>query len=200
MVLQYSNFGRTKALNACSLMAGECTFKFLLMNPSDWLALAVMVLICLSHFKLFWMVMPKYFAESAFSSVCPCNWYVCDIVFRFCVTLTTVHLSGWKCMSQSCSHLPAASRSCWSFIASSLFFICLYMMLSSANKRRVLCWMYSARSFMNMRNNISPSTVPWGTPDVTGILLDVSPSRITVCVLSVRKSFIQWKALQFTPY
>jgi hypothetical protein len=28
MVLQYSNFGRTKALNACSLMAGECTFKF----------------------------------------------------------------------------------------------------------------------------------------------------------------------------
>ena len=35
MVLQYSNFGRTKALNACSLMAGECTFTFLLMNPSD---------------------------------------------------------------------------------------------------------------------------------------------------------------------
>jgi hypothetical protein len=27
-------------------------------------------------------------------------------------------------------------------------------------KRRVLCWMYSARSFMNMRNNIGPSTVP----------------------------------------
>ena len=26
MVLQYSNFGRTKALNACSLMAGECAF------------------------------------------------------------------------------------------------------------------------------------------------------------------------------
>jgi hypothetical protein len=47
-----------------------------------------------------------------------------------------------------------------SFIASSLFFICLYMMLSSANNRRVLCWMYSARSFMNMRNNIGPSTVP----------------------------------------
>jgi hypothetical protein len=50
-------------------------------------------------------------------------------------------------------------------------------------------WMYSARSFMNMRNNIGPSTVPWRTPDVTGILLDVSPSRITVCVLSVRKSY-----------
>ena len=69
------------------MMDGECTFKFLLMNPSDWLALAVMVLICLSHFKLFWMVMPKYFAESTFSSVCPCNWYVYEIVFRFCVTL-----------------------------------------------------------------------------------------------------------------
>jgi hypothetical protein len=40
--------------------------------------------------------MPKYFAESAFSSVSPCNWYVCDIVFRFCVTLTTVHLKWDK--------------------------------------------------------------------------------------------------------
>ena len=38
-----------QTLNAFSLMVGECTFKFLLMNPSDWLALAVMVLICLSH-------------------------------------------------------------------------------------------------------------------------------------------------------
>jgi hypothetical protein len=35
---------------------------------------------------------------------------------------------------------------------------------------------------MNMRNNIDLSTVSSGTPDVTGILLDVSPSRITVCV------------------
>jgi hypothetical protein len=29
---------------------------------------------------------------------------------------------------------------------------------------------------MNMRNNIGPSTVSRGTPDVTGILLDVSPT------------------------
>jgi hypothetical protein len=76
-----------------------------------------------------------------------------------------------------------------------LFFICLYVMLSSANKRRVLCWMYSARSFMSMRNNIGASTVPWGTADVTGILLNVSPSRITVCVLSVRKSFYPVKSV-----
>jgi hypothetical protein len=130
------------------------------MHPSDWLALAVMVLICLSHFKVFWMVMPKYFAESALSIVRPCNWYVCKIVFHFVLHLLLC-MSGWKCMSQSCSYLPAASRSCWSFIASSLFFICLYMMLSSANKRNMLCWMYSARPFMNMRNNIGPSTVPW---------------------------------------
>jgi hypothetical protein len=40
MVLQYSNFGRTKTLNACSLMAAKCNSNFLLMNPSDWLALA----------------------------------------------------------------------------------------------------------------------------------------------------------------
>jgi hypothetical protein len=34
-------------------------------------------------------------------------------------------------------------------------------------------------------------TVVSVTQKVTGILLDVPPSRITVCVLSVRKSFIQ---------
>jgi hypothetical protein len=93
MVLQYSSYnipisvGLKLWMHVLWMMAGECTFKFLLMNPSDWLALAVMVLICLSHFKLFWMVMPKYFAESTFSSVCPCNWYGYEIVFCFCVTL-----------------------------------------------------------------------------------------------------------------
>jgi hypothetical protein len=37
---------------------------------------------------------------------------------------------------------------------------------------------------MQIRKRIGPSTVPCGTPDVTGTVLDVTPSITTVCVLS----------------
>ena len=42
-----------------------------------------------------------------------------------------------------------------------------------------------------LEKRIGPRTVPWGTPDVTGALLDISPSSTTVWVRSVRKSEIQ---------
>ena len=50
-----------------------------------------------------------------------------------------------------------------------------------------------------IRKRIGPRTVPWGTPDVTGALLDISPSSTTVWVQSVRKSEIQSFALQDMP-
>ena len=39
-----------------------------------------------------------------------------------------------------------------------------------------------------------PSTVPCGTPDLTGAELDVLPSSIVFCVLSDRKLLIHWRA------
>ena len=33
-----------------------------------------------------------------------------------------------------------------------------------------------------MRNKIGPNTVPWGTPDVTGTILEDIPFTTTVCV------------------
>jgi hypothetical protein len=33
-----------------------------------------------------------------------------------------------------------------------------------------------------MRNEIGPNTVPWGTPDVTGTVLEDIPFTTTVCV------------------
>jgi hypothetical protein len=42
----------------------------------------------------------------------------------------------------------------------------LYITQSCANTLAVE-WRLSAMSLMNTRNNVGPSTVPWGTPDVT---------------------------------
>ena len=52
---------------------------------------------------------------------------------------------------------------------------------------------------MHIRNSMGPSTVPWGTPDVTTIFSDVVFSKSTVCVLFVRKDVIQfviWSDIQ----
>ena len=42
-------------------------------------------------------------------------------------------------------------------------------------------FMFSDRSFRYRRNKISPRTEPWGTPEVTGISDDFSPSKATHC-------------------
>ena len=54
------------------------------------------------------------------------------------------------------------------------------MRQSSVNSRvwdEVTHW---GKSFKYTRNNNGPSTVPWGTPDVTGLVSDKLPSRTTV--------------------
>ena len=67
-------------------------------------------------------------------------------------------------------------------------------MLSSAKSLIWLCLMYSGRSFMYryIRNSMSPSTVPWGTPEVTAIFSDVVFSKSTVCVLVARNDVIKF--------
>ena len=52
------------------------------------------------------------------------------------------------------------------------------------------------KSFMKSKNNNGPSTVPWGTPDVTDAGDDKVPSSVTCCVLSVRKAWIQLQRIQ----
>jgi hypothetical protein len=42
-----------------------------------------------------------------------------------------------------------------------------------------------------IRNSMGPSTVPWGTPEVTAIFSDVVFSKSTVYVLFARKDVIQ---------
>jgi hypothetical protein len=43
---------------------------------------------------------------------------------------------------------------------------------------------------MNTRNNVGPSTVPWGTPDVTWEHMEASPSTTTLWILLLRNASI----------
>jgi hypothetical protein len=45
-------------------------------------------------------------------------------------------------------------------------------------------------SLMNTRNNVGPSTVPWGTPDVTWEHMEASPSTTTLWILLLRNASI----------
>lgn len=64
--------------------------------------------------------------------------------------------------------------------------ISLYMMA----KCLVFDVTHSGRSFINIKNNSGPSTVPWGTPLTTLALPDAAPSTNTCCVLLLRKASI----------
>ena len=48
---------------------------------------------------------------------------------------------------------------------------------------------------MQIKNINGPSTVPRGTPDLTGIHLDATPSTVTHCFLLVSQEVIQWLCL-----
>ena len=46
---------------------------------------------------------------------------------------------------------------------------------------------------------IGPNRVPWGTPDVTGTVLEDIPFTTTVCVRSDRKAWIQSRVFSGMP-
>ena len=51
-----------------------------------------------------------------------------------------------------------------------------------------------------IRNSMGPSTVPWGTPEVTAIFSDVVFSKSTVCVLVARNDVIKFVIWSDIPY
>ena len=53
--------------------------------------------------------------------------------------------------------------------------------------------------YIYIRNSSGPRTVPWGTPDVTGLESDDIPSKTTVCSRSVRKDEIHPRVVPVTP-
>ena len=70
-----------------------------------------------------------------------------------------------------------------------------YNTQSSAKSLTMLLVIDSCRSLMYARNKTGPRTVPCGTPLVTGLGVEVSPSSSTRWVLSFRKAVIQARLL-----
>ena len=89
------------------------------------------------HFKVLCMLIPRYFAESNTSRVCPWILYVYSIHFLLLVTCRTWHFLGWNSINQSPSHCCNDSRSCWSLTASCSVLMLRYRIQSSAKRRTV---------------------------------------------------------------
>ena len=100
----------------------------------------------------------------------------------------TKHLSTLNSISHLASHLPSASRYCCRRLVSFLSVMSRYYTQSSAKSLTLLLVIDSCRSLMYARNKTGPRTVPCGTPLVTGLGVEVSPSSSTRWVLSVRKA------------
>ena len=58
----------------------------------------------------------------------------------------------------------------------------------------------SGRSFINIKNNIGPNTLPCGIPLVTFADFELLPSITTFCDLPVKNSFIQLCTFPWIPY
>ena len=137
------------------------------------------------HFRLLWIWIPRYFAESTTSRVWPCIVYGCVITVLLFVIFRTWHFLGWRwnSMSQSASHFCKLFKSSWSCMASAALLMSLYRAQSSAKSRTAEpSDTASGRSLMKSRNRNGPRTLPWGTPDWTGAVLEVTPSSNTCCV------------------
>ena len=86
-------------------------------------------------------------------------------------------------MSQSASHFCQLSKFPWSCMASAALLMYMYKTQSSAKCRTAeLSDTMSGRTLMKSKNTNGPRTLPWGTPDLTGAVMEVTPSSNTCCV------------------
>ena len=73
-----------------------------------------------------------------------------------------------------------------------------YMVVSS-EKSLTLDLTCSGRSFMYAKKTMVPSTEPSGTPEVTGIVLELVPLVTTDCFLLSKKSLIHLRVSPLMP-
>ena len=160
---------------------------FLRTKPRVLLAFVVRFWICVFQLRSWLISSPKYLAWSTASRTWPCRTYCCLIGVRARVISSTWHLRGLNYISQSFPLISSLWRSCWRVWQSALLFIVNYTAVSSEYSLTSE-WMFSGRSLIYKRNKIGPKTEPWGTPDMTGISDDFSPSKATHCVRPSKKA------------
>ena len=87
-------------------------------------------------------------------------------------------------------HMANLARSFHNVFLSASVFTVLNTFVSFANLRTLLD-KSSSKSFMNIEINTNPNTDPCGTTLKTRFQFDISPSTITLCLLSINHVCIQ---------
>ena len=95
-------------------------------------------------------MIPRYFAVSTDSRVCPFKMYLNLKGVLERVTDIELHLEGWNCMPHCCSHCASLSKSFCSVSQSEKCLIGLYRIQSSA-KSRVCDDTAAGKSLINVR-------------------------------------------------
>ena len=114
-VEHYSKFNLTIALYAFSFAVSFQTFRFLRRNPSNLLALPVMLHMWVFHVRFLESVTPKYLASltSSWILVCPFTKYMFTIgVLGDLVMNMELHFPGWNSIPHVSSHSSRWCRSC----------------------------------------------------------------------------------------
>ena len=95
----------------------------------------------------------------------------------------------------------SASISLWRLSLSELWIILLHILVSSAYSAKFVPGLMQDRiSFMNKTKRRGPSMEPWGTPELTGTLLDLSPPITTHWVLFCRYDLMKFNMVPSTLY
>lgn len=131
------------------------------------------------HDRLLEMLTPRYLALVVTASSFPWMYYGVMCCFHLVVIRITSYLSGLKCMSQSASQFCRLSRSIWSCLVSASVVMVLYRRQSSANNL-ALDFTLKGISLMYAKKSSGPRTIPWGTPDVTGVVHQVRNGPLLV--------------------
>ena len=117
-MLAYSRMGRTSVVYArCLVLRGHVRM-FLWRKADVAFALCAVLLMWVFQFRVLLIWIPRYFAVSVVWRLWLCMVYVDLMILRLLVMCIAWHFCGWKCMSQSDSHLWSASRSSWREIVS----------------------------------------------------------------------------------
>ena len=182
MLLPYSRCGRTILLyNVKNISLSMCVNDRLI-NPNFLLAFFTDEDICCWNFSCLSTITPRSFSCVVFSISLRPRLYV---VFVSLPIWRCLHLDRLKRKSQVSDQFIRLSKSSWSLHCCSSLFTTEYIFVSSAKSFTTLSTT-SGRSFIYNKNNVGPSTLPWGMPLVTACHSDSFPFKITRCCLSVK--------------
>ena len=157
-----------------------------LINPSSRFARDTTDSMCVFQVRFELISTPRYLNEGALESVTSPSLYIGAWNLRFLVMCMTLDLDGLKVIPFRWDQSNNASRSFCTCSSSSAESICLNSTMSSANKA---VWDETEEDMllMNRLKSFGPSTLPWGTPDVTLAQEEAWPKNITFWVRLERK-------------